>query len=352
MIYQIGNMGGYPFTIAEKFRKNGIEAINIVLEDGDEAGVTDKSGKKVLSRRNLKYDLALNNKKDSKFLKLFNRIKLVYDIIKNGKIVHYHSGTILPFFIDTYLFKIFKIPMFVSWGGGDARIIEMAISDNPYFYRFEETIKDNKIKSKFKILAKNNVMVATDPEMEVYCKNYFKNIYRFRVPINTNNIEKFKKSQQNLIPMILHIATHPIPRGSIHVENAVQRLKVKGYQFEYKFLTNLTQEEVYKEISKCDIFVDELRTGSHGVVALEACILEKPVLTYIKKSITNQFPRELPFVNTNPDTIYDNLKYLLLNPEKRVEIGKKSREYVEKYHDKNVVVDDMIKLYREVGADI
>ncbi len=28
MIYQIGNMGGYPFTIAEEFRKNGIEAMS------------------------------------------------------------------------------------------------------------------------------------------------------------------------------------------------------------------------------------------------------------------------------------------------------------------------------------
>ena len=55
---------------------------------------------------------------------------------------------------------------------------------------------------------------------------------------------------------------------------------------------------------------------------------------------------ELPFVNTNPDTIYDNLKDLILNPEKRHEIGKKSREYVERYHDVNVVIDDLLNIYQ------
>ncbi len=355
MIYQIGLLAGWPYAISENLRKRGFEAINIVLSSEDSGGISDKQGKKVLSKRALKYDKALNDNKDSIIAKLFNRIKLIFEIIKNGQMVHYHSGTILPFCLDTYIFKFFKIPMFISWGGGDARIIEMAVSDNPFFYRFDDKYKDRKIRSKLKTLAKNGVKVITDPEMEVYCAPFFKNIYRFRPPIDIKMLDKYvkieQKDQSNIVK-ILHMPTHPIPRGTVFVEDAISRLQKDGYKFEYKFITNLTQHEVYQEIANCDILVDELRTGSHGVLALESCALYKPTITYIKESIIDKFPKELPFVNTNPITIYDNLKFLILNPQAREELGKKSRMYVEKYHEIDLVVDDLIKIYKECGAKI
>ena len=355
MIYQIGNLGGIPYLITENLRKRGFEAINIILTSEDRGAINDRQGKEILSKRALKYDKALNSDKDNVVVKLFKRIKLVFEVIKNGQMVHYHSGTILPFCLDTYIFKFFKIPMFISWGGTDARIVEMAVSDNPFFYRFNDSYSDKKIKRKMRVLAKNGVNVLTDPEMETYCIPFFKKIYRFRQPIDIKILDSYlgsKKEDGNGIVRILHIPTQVIPRGTIFVEDAINRLQKDGYKFEYRFITNLTQHEVYQEIANCDILVDELRTGSHGVLALESCALYKPTITYIKESIIDKFPKELPFVNTNPITIYDNLKFLILNPQTREELGKKSRVYVEKYHEIDLVVDDLIKIYKECGAKI
>lgn len=271
-------------------------------------------------------------------------------MIRNDSIIHYHGGTILPRNFDTFLFKIFNIPMVLSWGGGDARIISEAAKLNPYFYRYEEPQKDKTIRFMLQRLSNNGVIIATDPEMATYSAFYFDKICPFKAPISFDSITCVYPAPENKKPVFLHIPTHQFVKGTIHIINAFKKLEKEGFDFEFRYMEpNLTQEEVRDEISKCDVYVDELRVGSYGVTAIEALASGKPTITYIREDLVKKFPSELPFVNTNPDTIYDNLKELILNPEKRHLIGKKSREYVEKYHEVNVVVADMIKLYKEVG---
>lgn len=341
-IYHFGSLAGWPYTLAKGFRERGYNSINVISENSDSGGVTNNTKK---SNRQLPFDRALSRTNDSKIKKLIDRFLFVFEVIRNGSVMHYHGGTILPKDLDTYIFKFFKIPMVMSWGGTDARLHYKTIEKNPYFYKFYDDIHDKKIIKRFKRLSSNNVILASDPEMEFNTKDYFKNIYNFKAPID---IDKYKYTfRKNEVPLLLHIPTHPFAKGTIHIINAIDRLKKDGLIFKFKFIeANLTQEEVKQEIEQCDIYIDELRVGCHGVTALESMSLGKPTLTYIRDDLVDKFPPEMPFVNTNPDTIYDNLKDLILNPERRYEIGKKSRQYVEKYHDVNVVIDDLLKIYQ------
>lgn len=351
-IYQIGSLAGVPYVLAKGLREKGYASINVIQSTIDDGGVT-KSNNDTKSNRNLPYDRVLFKKNDFKFIKLIKSISLVIEVIKKGSIVHYHGGSILPRDLDTYIFKFFNIPMLKSWGGGDARIISQAVKANPYFYRYEEPQKDKKIKKMFKRLSSNGVKIATDPEMSTYSEPYFGKIFTFRVPINLDTINCKYPDINSKKPIFLHIPTHQFVKGTVHIKNAFDKLKKEGYDFEFKFLEpNLTQKEVKEEISKCDVYVDELRVGSYGVTAIESMASGKPTMTFIREDIIRDFPLELPFVNTNPDTVYDNLKFLILNPQKRYEIGIKSREYVEKYHDIDVVIENTLTLYKEIGADI
>lgn len=351
-IYHFGSLAGWPYTLAKGFRDNGYRSLNVLPSNSDYAGITNSKGEKK-SNRSLPFDRVLYDINDSKFKKLYKTLIFIIEVIRRGSIIHYHGSAILPYDLDTYIFKIFRIPMIKSWGGGDARIISEAASLNPYFYRYEEPLKDKKIRAMLKRLSKSGVKIATDPEMATYSAPYFEKIYTFRAPINFDTIKCIYPDIENNKPVFLHIPTHQFVKGTVHIKNAFEKLEKEGFEFQFKFLEpNLTQEQVRDEISKCDVYVDELRVGSYGVTAIEALASGKPTMTFIREDIVSQFPSELPLINTNPDTIYDNLKYLILNPEKRVEIGKKSRAYVEKYHYVDVVVEDMIKLYREVGVDL
>jgi spore maturation protein CgeB len=47
------------------------------------------------------------------------------------------------------------------------------------------------------------------------------------------------------------------------------------------------------------------------------------------------FLNESPILSTSPETLKENLKLLITNPELRKELGELGRKYVEKYHSYN-----------------
>lgn len=347
VIYQFGSLAGWPHALAKGLRDQGVDSINIIPEAADKGGTTNRLGK---SNRQLRHDECLNYASYSKPRRLLNRVLLTLRILRDGKLVHYHGSTILPYNLDVLIFKFFKIPTLISWGGGDARLIAVAAKKNPYFFRYEEPEKDKNIRKLLKRLSCFGVQVATDPEMALYMEGFFKVVHSFKAPIDLNDLTCVYPNPQNKRPVFLHVPTHPFVKGTVHIKNAFDKLKKEGFEFEPVLLeSTMTQVEMRKKISECDVYVDELRCGSYGYTALEATGSGKPTLTYIIDEIVPKFPSELPFVNTNADNIYDNLKWLIENPQKRAEIGKKSRLYVEKYHSVEAVAKDMLALYEKIS---
>ncbi|WP_374079936.1 glycosyltransferase family 4 protein [Bdellovibrio bacteriovorus] len=347
VIYQFGSLAGWPYALAKGLRERGVDSINVISESADKGGTTNSTGR---SNRQLKFDECLNFESHGKLRRLLNHIFLVLRILRNGKVVHYHGGTILPYNLDVLIFKIFGIPTVISWGGGDARIIEKAAAKNPYFFRYEEPAKDRRIRKMLKRLSKFGIVVATDPEMALYMEGYFDVVHAFKAPMDLTELTCIYPNPNNKKPVFLHVPTHPFVKGTIHIAKAFEKLSKEGLEFEPVLLESImTQAEMRKKISECDVYVDELRCGSYGYTALEATGSGKPTLTYITDEVIGKLPQELPFVNTNADNIYENLKWLIQNPRQREEIGIKSRKYVEKYHSADVVVQDMISLYGQIS---
>lgn len=348
VIYQIGTLAGWPHALAKELRRQGYDSINVIHNTTDKSGTTNSIGK---SNRNLRHDECLNLSSYSPARQLWNRIKFVFRILRNGSIVHYHGTTILPYNLDVLIFKFFKIPTLISWGGGDARLVDVSSSKNPYFFRYRDPHNDNAIRKMLKRLAKFGISVATDPELGLSMTDYFPVVYPFKQPIDIDELFCVYPKPENKDPVFLHVPTHPFVKGTVHIAHAFEKLKKEGYKFQPILLeSTLTQDELRKKISECDVYVDELRCGTYGYTALEATGSGKPTMTYIIDEVVAKLPPELPFVNTNADNIYDNLKQLIENPQLRYDIGVKSRQFVEKYHHVEVVVKDMLKLYKELGA--
>ena len=142
-------------------------------------------------------------------------------------------------------------------------------------------------------------------------------------------------------------------KGTEFINAALERLESEGISFKYKFLKpNLTQDKVKIELEKADIVPVELKVGTFGVTSVESMTLGKPTLAYIRNDLVKKFPKELPIVNANPDTIYDKLKMLIKDAELRHEIGIKSRKYAEKYHSLEVIGPKLLEIYNEIGLKL
>jgi hypothetical protein len=119
----------------------------------------------------------------------------------------------------------------------------------------------------------------------------------------------------------------------------IEKLRAAGFSIETLEPTGIPNKEVRFIQAQADIFLEMLTFGWFGANAREAMMLGKPVICFIRPewldSLRVELPEyadELPVISATPDTVEDILRELLLNPERRNEIGARSREFAVKWH--------------------
>ncbi len=85
-----------------------------------------------------------------------------------------------------------------------------------------------------------------------------------------------------------------------------------------------------------------------GKVAV--CYLRPEWLDSMRREIP-EYVDELPVVNATPDTIEDVLKDLVDNPERRAEIGRRSREFALKWYSAEAGARRLDEIYSALLDD-
>lgn len=140
-------------------------------------------------------------------------------------------------------------------------------------------------------------------------------------------------------PLVLaHAPTHRRGKGTRFVLDAVSRLKSEGVAFQFILIEGVTQSQARRAYQRADLLIDQLLGGWYGGVAVEAMALGKPVICYIReddlKFVPVRMREELPIINAMPGTIYKVLKEWMTKRRNELpELGRRSRAYVEKWHD-------------------
>lgn len=213
---------------------------------------------------------------------------------------------------------------------------------NVYQYGYEHTLDEDLQRSYLDFLEHYvDRFVVQDREMQGYCPE------ASIIPrvIDTDDWANVgaDKSEEN--PLVIHAPSSRELKGSWFVEEAVETLQAQGLDFRYEEVTDLPHEEAVERYRQADIIIDQLLIGWHGALSLEAMALGKPVICYIRDDLD---AGDIPIANANPDTVTEVLRDLLENPEKRVSLGIRGRNYVENNHDVADVTDQLIGLYEEV----
>jgi len=124
-ILQFGSLAGWPFRLAEGLRAAGHDSLNVIARTTDVADLD----------RRLPHDRVINPGPVSKPLDVLRRGRFVMEAARDASLVHYHGGIILGSRLHAWLeglaFEQRGIPMLMSFGGGDGRIISEARAKNP-----------------------------------------------------------------------------------------------------------------------------------------------------------------------------------------------------------------------------
>lgn len=280
--------------------------------------------------KTLFYPLIISNNGKKKYLKLiFGSVYNLYNIVMQK--------------VEIFLLKILNRKLFVQFQGDDARQGDYCSANfpisianqvgNDYYNGFSDSLKRKQIK----LFEQNCVKIyALNPDLL-----HVLPIDSEFLPYSHISLREWSPyyTQLDERPIrIGHAPTHRGAKGTDLIIKAVENLKEKGFNFEFVLVEGLSNADAKEKYKTIDVLVDQLFAGWYGGLAVEVMALGKPVIVYIReedlKFIPEGMKTDLPFFKTTPDDIELTIKFVLELPRKNLlEVAKKSRDFVERWHD-------------------
>lgn len=148
-------------------------------------------------------------------------------------------------------------------------------------------------------------------------------------------------------PVVVHAPSSRAKKGTEHVIAACAELPV-----ELDLVEGVPHTEAYERYRRADIVVDQLHAGWHGVFALEAMALGKPVVAHLRPEWVERAAAlngtKVPIVSATKETLVEALRPLVDSPARRRELGAAGRAYVERVHDIERVADRLVAVYESL----
>ncbi|KIL48368.1 glycosyltransferase [Jeotgalibacillus campisalis] len=258
--------------------------------------------------------------------------KLAVEFINRYDQFHFHFGTTLTFdYSDLAILTAAKKPMIMHHWGSDVRMHSAALRTNPYALVKDKN--EDRISKKLTTLSKSiKHCMIPDYELYPYVKDYYEHVHIVPSMIDLTAYPSDTCLPKNPLPLVVHAPTSPSIKGTSYILQAIEKLKA-DYSFTFKLVKGLSHKEAKEIYKKADVIIDQLHVGSYGLFSVEAMALGKPVVCWITDEMKSHYPKELPILSANPDTIKDVLETILKNQDMLKDIGQKSRKYAETYHD-------------------
>ncbi|WP_418513870.1 glycosyltransferase [Corallibacter sp.] len=181
--------------------------------------------------------------------------------------------------------------------------------------------------------------IATDIDYHLPMLNHKQYLGLIPNPINTNKLYYAPLSIDGKI-IIFHGINNMnyTKKGNAFFEEALNIIQ-KKYTNSVEIITtrSLPYSEYIKTYNKAHIILDQVYSYDQGYNALEAMSQGKVVFTGAEKEWLDYYhlKEDSVAINALPDAtaIAKKLEWLILNPEKILEISKNARAFIEKEHD-------------------
>lgn len=290
------------------------------------------------------------------------RIKLLKWALNNYDIFYFNFGsTIIDhpfpgfFYLDLPILKRAKKKIIMLYQGDDVR-------DRKYFfqkYKSPYPTSQYSIKDSFwdyihkkraeKIARFADRIFAVSPDLMNFIPARAKLL---PVPVDLSSLKPSKKYSKNKIT-IVHAPSDRSAKGSETIIKIVKRLMTK-YPINFILVEKTRYTKALAIYQQADIVIDQILIGWYGSFAAETMAMGIPTIAYLRQTDLTQyvpFYQEIPIVNANEESLEVSLSVLIKNEKLRMEIGQKSRKYVEKYHDSAKIAQENKKMYEDLCAE-
>ena len=151
---------------------------------------------------------------------------------------------------------------------------------------------------------------------------------------------------------VAHAPSKRAVKGTDAVIEAVDALRTRGAPIELDLIEGVPNREARLRYAAADVIVDQLRIGWYGMFAIESMALAKPVVVHLEADAATEteeaFGLELPLLRADEGSLENVLAGLLEVRETLPELGRRSREYVERVHAHTSVARRVLEIYERV----
>jgi hypothetical protein len=147
---------------------------------------------------------------------------------------------------------------------------------------------------------------------------------------------------------VVHASNHRMFKGTRFLEQAVAELRAEGLPLELDIVEGVPNAEARRRYAAADIIAEQFLIGYFGYFAVESMALGKPVITFVRRSEYLPAGEEFPLVSASPTTLKEELRRLVLDPQRRVALGRAGRRFVERVFALDAFAARMDRLYREL----
>jgi glycosyltransferase involved in cell wall biosynthesis len=269
-------------------------------------------------------------------------------------VIHWNTGSSTWKGLDLRIAALLNKPRLVEFWGEELRDPALASRDNPFVARMYESnpeLRHDRSRRNQQLFRKHGfACLIPGTELQDYLDpgiypEHFSTRQRVRLAAFEPQYPQIDQKR----PLVVHAPSSKARKGTEAVLAAVGQLR-KICEFEFHLIHQLPRHEALNLVRHCDVFLDQFTIGAEGLASIEAMAFGKPVVCFIKPSLWSRYPPEFPIVTADQNQLTQVMEALLLDAGKRHEIGRRSRQYVETYHDSRVVAAGLMKVYEALLA--
>lgn len=147
---------------------------------------------------------------------------------------------------------------------------------------------------------------------------------------------------------ILHFANQGSRKGTRQIKHVLKNICLKHDHVEYRILEGVSRNIAMDALKECHIFIDNLMDGFISYSSIEGMLSGKIVLTNLDSKLTsfyknvlpeyyNEFDKECPVREVNPDNFEDVLNELICNQHNFQMMSHQNRNFALKIINDNTI---------------
>lgn len=150
---------------------------------------------------------------------------------------------------------------------------------------------------------------------------------------------------------IVHAPSNRALKGTEEIIKVVESVCSKNPEVEFTLVENVSHNEAKQIYASADLLIDQLLGGWYGGLSVEALALGVPVMCFLDgddlKSVQDSLRKDIPIINVSIENLEQEIdKFLLLTEAELSDLRLKSRFFVDKWHNVELIADKIMNDYQ------